>query len=105
MPLRPLDLALLRDVVKWAEEQGGHKLSVGHSRFMNITGDGQIEEANTVVDESARAIEKRIQTYWNTGDKFELVFVLCFVKESMAQCSMPPEMKLQFPREHEQENR
>ena len=58
IPDGPLDRALLNDVVQWAGKQGGQKLEVGHTRFMDI-GVGNNEGT---LDDDTKAIHKRIET-------------------------------------------
>ena len=70
MPNRPLDRALLNDVVQWAGKQGGQKLEAGHTRFMDI-GVGNNEGT---LDDDTRAIHKRIETCWNSQERFEIIF-------------------------------
>ena len=70
MPDRPLDRALLNDVVQWAGKQGGQKLEAGHTRFMDI-GVGNNEGT---LDDDTRAIHERIETCWIPEERFEINF-------------------------------
>ena len=58
MPDRPLDRALLNDVVQWAGKQGGQKLEIGHTRFMDIG----VGNTDGPLDDETRAVHKRIET-------------------------------------------
>ena len=61
MPDRPLDRALLSDIIQWAGKQGGHKLSAGHSRFMNIGVNPEVIDPEGQAGEGTEALKKKMK--------------------------------------------